>query len=119
MMTRTSLSRRTLLKGLGCAVALPWLESMGRMTAWGAATPAPANVLAGAPRRMAFVYVPNGKNTVDWTPAPTGQLNEVPSILKPLEALKGDVSILTGLAADGARAHGDGGGDHARALAAF
>src|SRR4051812_29512901 len=102
MMTRTPLSRRTLLKGLGCAIALPWLESMGGLTAGAAAPPAPANVVTGAPRRMAFVYVPNGKNMADWTPGYTGQLNELPSILKPLAAFKNDFSILTGLAADGA-----------------
>ncbi|WP_206292897.1 DUF1552 domain-containing protein [Humisphaera borealis] len=118
-MNRPPLSRRTLLKGLGCAVALPWLESMGSLNAWGAATPAPANVVKGAPKRMAFLYVPNGKNMADWTPKNEGTLGELPAILKPLEAFKNDFSILTGLAADGARAHGDGGGDHARALAAF
>lgn len=92
---------------------------MGAQTAWGAATPAPANVLKGAPRRMAFVYVPNGKNMADWTPGYEGPLKELPSILQPLQHFKHDLSILTGLAADGARSHGDGGGDHARALAAF
>jgi len=118
-MNRPPLTRRTMLKGLGCAIALPWLESMGSLTAWGAATPAPANVVKGAPKRMAFLYVPNGKNMEDWRPSYEGALKELPAILKPLEAYKQDFSILTGLAADGARPHGDGGGDHARALAAF
>ena len=108
-----------MLKGLGCAVALPWLESMGSMTAWGAATPAPANVVKGAPKRMAFLYVPNGKNMADWTPSYEGALRELPSILKPLERFKNDFSIVTGLAADKARSYGDGGGDHARAMSAF
>jgi hypothetical protein len=107
------------LKGLGCAVALPWLESMGNLSAWGATTPAPATAVSGAPMRMAFLYVPNGKNMADWTPKYEGALTELPSILKPLEPFKNEFSIITGLAADGARPHGDGGGDHARALAAY
>ena len=118
-MTRTPLSRRTLLKGLGCGIALPWLESMGALSAWGAQTPAPANVVTGAPMRLGFVYVPNGKNMEDWTPSYEGAFKELPSILKPVEKFKDQFSIITGLAADGANSHGDGGGDHARAMAAF
>jgi hypothetical protein len=118
-MSNTPVSRRTLLKGLGCAIALPWLESMGNMTAWGAATPAPADVVKGPPTRMAFLYVPNGKNMADWTPAYEGALGELPPILQPLAAFKQDMMVLSGLAVDGARAKGDGGGDHARALSAF
>src|SRR6202020_1721029 len=44
---------------------------------------------------------------------------ELPSILEPLTAVKEDLLVLSGLTADKARANGDGGGDHARALAAF
>ena len=39
--------------------------------------------------------------------------------MQPLAPVKDDLLVLTGLTADKARAHGDGGGDHARALAAF
>jgi hypothetical protein len=109
------LSRRTVLRGLGAAVALPWLEAMGPLASWAAG----AKPGAAAPNRLAFLYVPNGKNMADWTPASTGPLGELPAILQPLAEFKNDFSILTGLAADGARAHGDGGGDHARALASF
>jgi hypothetical protein len=117
MISKTAVSRRTLLRGLGCAVALPWLESMGEMTSWakGAAT----DVTKAAPNRVAFLYVPNGKNMADWTPASEGAFTELPAILEPLKALKNDFMILTGLTADKARPHGDGGGDHARALGAF
>src|SRR4051812_21318758 len=111
-MSHSPLSRRTLLKGLGCAVALPWLESMGSLNAWGAAVPAPADVVKRAPTRMAFVYVPNGVNMADWTPGYEGALSELPAIMQPLAAYKNDMLVLTGLAADGARPHGDGGGDH-------
>jgi hypothetical protein len=68
---------------------------------------------------MAFLYVPNGKNMADWTPATEGRDFELTTILEPLAPVKDDILVLTGLTADGARPHGDGGGDHARALASF
>ncbi|HVE39445.1 MAG TPA: DUF1552 domain-containing protein [Planctomycetota bacterium] len=110
-MSMQPISRRTLLRGLGAAVAVPWLDAM---------TPAFARTTSAPfPTRLGFIYVPNGKNMDDWTPKTEGAEYELPSILQPLKDLKGDFSILTGLTADKARAHGDGGGDHARALAAF
>src|SRR5258706_635018 len=119
MMVRKKISvpRRPLLRGLGCAVAVPWLESMGPMVNWarGASTP----VAKAAPNRMAFIYVPNGKNMKDWTPATEGAGFELPAILQPLKAVRDQLTVLTGLTADKARPHGDGGGDHARAMAAF
>src|SRR5258706_13659920 len=119
MMVRKKISvpRRPLLRGLGCAVAVPWLESMGPMVNWarGASTP----VAKAAPNRMPFTYVPNGKTMKDWPPATEGADSDLPAILEPLKAVRDQINILTGLAADKARAHGDGGGDHARAMAAF
>jgi len=88
---------------------------MGPLTAMAAAPSAAAK----APNRVAFLYVPNGVNMADWTPATDGALSALPAILQPLESVKQELLILTGLTADKARAHGDGGGDHARALAAF
>lgn len=111
------LSRRTLLKGVGTTLALPWLEAMGPMTGWAAGTVAASQA---APNRMAFLYVPNGINMADWRPGAEGELPEkLPTILEPLAAHRREFSILTGLTADKARANGDGGGDHARALSAF
>ncbi len=110
------LSRRTVLRGLGAAVALPWLEAMGPVASW-AADAKPSTT--PAPNRLAFLYVPNGKNMVDWTPKAEGAGYELPNILEPLKALKDEFLVLTGLTADKARANGDGGGDHARALSAF
>lgn len=109
------LSRRTILRGAGVSMALPWLEAMGPLTAWASDTKAGQ----AAPNRMAFLYVPNGKNMADWTPAAEGTDFDLPHILKPLEPVRKKLLVLTGLTADKARAHGDGGGDHARALAAF
>lgn len=112
MKASRTISRRTALRGLGACIALPLLEAM---------RPLPA---AGPPRqsfpvRVAFVYVANGKHMADWTPAGSGLLSELPPLLGPLEAVRSDVLVVSGLALDAARAHGDGGGDHARAMAAF
>ncbi|MCR9117876.1 MAG: DUF1552 domain-containing protein [bacterium] len=107
-------SRRTLLRGLGVSMALPWLEAMGPVAAWAEG----ANPRETAPNRMAFLYVPNGKHMADWTP-PAGDAFELSPILKPLEGLKHQLLVLSGLTADKARAYGDGGGGHARAMAAF
>ncbi len=109
------LSRRTVLRGLGTTLALPWLEAMGQMTAWAAGTPG----RRVAPNRLAFLYVPNGKDMPNWTPAAAGPLTTLPPILSALAPVKNDLLVLTGLAADKARPHGDGGGDHARAMSAF
>jgi hypothetical protein len=96
-------------------MALPWLEAMGPMNSWGAAT----SPMGTAPNRMAFLYVPNGVNMADWTPKSEGTDFELPTILEPLNPVKEKLLVLTGLTADKARPHGDGGGDHARALSAF
>src|SRR4051812_8087578 len=110
------LPRRTFLKGLGTAIALPMLESM----APGLATVASAaQSAAGSPKRMAFVYVPNGINMADWTPSTVGSDFELPAILEPLEPVQSDLLVLTGLAQDKAKPNGDGAGDHARASATF
>jgi hypothetical protein len=116
---KTPVSRRTMLRGLGCAIALPWLESMGALSNTAGAAAVANGATAAAPNRLAFLYVPNGKNMADWTPGADGALGDLPAILKPLQNVKDRISILTGLTADKARANGDGGGDHARAMAAF
>ena len=109
------ISRRTVLKGLGTAIALPWLESL--------ATAAPPAVgvatSAGVPQRLAFLYVPNGVNMAEWTPAEVGKLSKLKGILEPLDAYREHVNVLSGLALDKARPNGDGPGDHARAMGAF
>lgn len=114
-MKTTPLSRRTVLRGLGTVLALPWLEAMGSLSAWAENAPGKKS----APNRLAFLYVPNGKDMPNWTPRADGRLGDLPAILSPLAPVRDDLLVLTGLAADKARAHGDGGGDHARAMAAF
>ena len=108
----TPISRRTILQGLGTAIALPWLEAMTPLVSAAPGRKAP-------PRRMAFFYVPNGAHMADWTPKSEGALVELPAILEPLKPVKDQLMVLTGLTADKARPHGDGPGDHARAMAAF
>ncbi len=113
----TPITRRAVLRGFGTAVALPWLETLAH-----AAAPAvgkAASAAAGPPRRAAFVYVPNGVHMPDWKPAAAGKLGALPDILKSLEPYKESLNVLTGLTLDKARANGDGGGDHARAMSAF
>jgi hypothetical protein len=68
---------------------------------------------------MAFLYVPNGVNMADWTPQQEGVDYQLPAILEPLSGVRQKLQVLSGLTADKARPHGDGGGDHARALSAF
>jgi hypothetical protein len=111
---KRAITRRTALKGLGTAVALPWLESLGFASA-----PAGATAAAGVPKRAAFLYVPNGVNMAGWTPAEKGTLTKLTGILEPLDPYKDRVTVISGLALDKARANGDGPGDHARAMAAF
>jgi hypothetical protein len=110
----TRVDRRTLLKGLGTVVALPWLESLAL------AAPASTPAKAAAIKRAAFVYVPNGVHLPDFFPAAEGKLGaKLPEILASLEPYKDKLNVIHGLALDKARANGDGPGDHARAMSAF
>jgi hypothetical protein len=112
-MTRR-ISRRTVLRGAGTIVALPFLDAMlPRLKAAETAT------ATTPPRRMAFIYVPNGCHMEDWTPAKEGTDYELSPILQPLAPLQSDVIVLSGLTCDKARPNGDGAGDHARASSAF
>jgi hypothetical protein len=116
MLPNETISRRTVLKGLGTAVALPLLDAMlPRLAVAGAAETANKEL----PLRLAVVYVPNGVNMAEWRPAAEGPLKSLPSILEPLAPVKDQVLVLSGLTCDKARAHGDGPGDHARAMSAF
>jgi hypothetical protein len=109
-----SLSRRTVLRGLGTLIALPLLDAMSPQRLLSAATAAET-----IPLRMAFLYVPNGMHMPDWTPRSEGPGFDLPPTLARLADFKDSFNVLSGLTLDGARAHGDGGGDHARSVAAF
>jgi len=113
MITGKHLARRTFLRGLGAAIALPALDAMTPALA------AAARLGTNTPRRMAFVYVPNGIIMKDWTPAAAGADFEFTRILKPLEPYRKQLMVLSGLTHNTGRALGDGPGDHARAAASF
>jgi hypothetical protein len=113
MSLSTPIPRRTFLRGLGTMVALPVLNSALPASARAAAS------AATAPKRLAWVYVPNGANMTDWTPTATGTAFELPPILQPLEAHRQQLSVISGLANPQGDELGDGGGAHARASASF
>lgn len=90
--SKKSLSRRTLLRGAGAAVALPLLESMVPAGTALAQT-------AAAPRsRFASIYIPHGATMDKWTPATEGTGFEFSEILKPLESFREQVNIVSDLA---------------------
>ena len=121
MNSRLQLPRRTFLRGLGTVMALPIFESLTPFRSMASEAVRTGNALGpnGLPLRMAFVYVPNGANMADWTPAAEGRDFELPRILEPLAGVRDDVMVLSGLTHDKARPNGDGAGDHARASATF
>jgi hypothetical protein len=105
------LSRRKLLRGLGTMMSLPFLETF--------AGKAKAAAAAKAPLRAAWLYVPNGVNVDEWFPTGEGTGYQLSPSLKELERHRNDFMVVSGLAQDFARSHGNGGGDHARATATF
>ena len=112
-MKSSTISRRSVLRGLGTAVALPWLEAM-TSTASAARTGD-----AAAPLRLAYFFVPNGMHMPDWIPEEEGRLDKLPSTMEPLADHKSKLTVLSGLTLNGGRALGDGPGDHARCVASF
>ena len=95
MIKNWQLPRRTFLKGLGTVMALPLLEAM---TPAATLANAAAGAAKGTPKRLAFIYVPNGANMADWTPSAIGSDFELPPILKPLQGVKDDLLVISGLA---------------------
>src|SRR5579862_4041214 len=106
------ISRRTVLKGVGCALSLPLLEAMMPLTA-----------LAQSPKkkviRAAFLFVPNGIHMPAWTPATEGAGFAFPATLDPLSPFRDSIMVLTGLTQHNADALGDGAGDHARSASTW
>jgi hypothetical protein len=90
------------------------VASVGGTGAVGAAAAA-----VGAPRRMAFIYIPNGVNMAYWRPDKSGTDYKLPATLEPLADLQGDINVISGLANRPGFGLGDGGGDHARACASY
>jgi hypothetical protein len=104
--TKMSLPRRMFLRGMGATVALPLLEAM---------VPAfTATVKTAANPRMRFgaVYVPHGVILDRWTPTTVGTGFEITPILKPLEAFRDRLVVVS-------RLYRGGGNNHAVSCAAW
>ena len=117
-MSRSELTRRTVLRGLGTTMALPWLEAMAPSAASMSSALAAGSV-EGPPVRLAFLFVPNGVHAPHWTPDGTGRDWTPSPLLEPLGRVREHVNVLSGLAHHNAKALGDGPGDHARSSACF
>jgi uncharacterized membrane-anchored protein YhcB (DUF1043 family) len=83
------LSRRTLLRGAGCLMALPYLEAMMPSSALVAAEAKP-------PARMGMFYFGTGMNMRQFTPETEGKDFALTRILKPLEPHRGQFTVLSG-----------------------
>jgi hypothetical protein len=97
--TKKHLSRRTLLRGAGAAVALPFLDSMVS-----AQTPL-ARTAAKPTLRAGFIYVPHGTILPQWTPIGDGADFEFSRILKPLESFRNRLTVVTGCAINAENGH--------------
>ncbi len=94
----SKVTRRTLLRGTGAALGLPWLEAMASAETTGGAAP---------PVRMAFLYMPNGVNVPAWTPTGVGRDFALSPTMQPLASLKDQLTVLSGLWNAGSKG-GDG-----------
>ena len=109
VITRKTLPRRTFLRGMGAAVALPLLDAMvPSMTAL-------AKTAAHPARRLGFVYIPMGSHIASWTPpGDTGVLKELSPSLSPLAPVQDQLTVVTNLELRNAYP-----GTHATSNAAF
>src|SRR3954471_22408126 len=92
---RPPMPRRTFLKGAGIMLALPWLDVMSVRAA--AVTSAGSIAATEIPRRAVFSFFGLGINGRDFTPADTGLGYNLSPILKPLESLRRDFTVISGL----------------------
>jgi hypothetical protein len=111
MTTRTLLNRRTVLRGLGTAVALPMMASL--------LPKARAAESAARPKRLQVFYTPNGMIMKSFTPETAGRDFAFSPTLAPLAPFRADLTVITGLAHYNASALGDGPGSHGRSCGAF
>lgn len=100
--TGKAISRRTVLRGAGAALALPVLDAM---------TPALAQDSANKPiHRFQTFYVPNGMAMEYWSPSTTGRDFELTPILQPLASYRENMLLISGLKANWNLAHAGAGG---------
>ena len=110
--TKKYLPRRTVLRGLGAAIALPLLDGMVP------ALTAQRRTAAAPVRRFGVFYVPNGMSMPYWFPKEEGPLAALPPTLQSLSAFKDRVLLCGGLDDESANLV-KGGGDHARSAGTF
>jgi hypothetical protein len=89
--TKKSISRRTVLRGIGTAMALPLLDSMVP------AFQARASSLAKPQLRFGAIFVPLGERPGYWTPKTEGENFEFSTILKPLEPYRKSLTVVSEL----------------------
>ena len=112
IISKKALPRRTVLRGLGTAMALPMLDAM---------VPALSGISGRAAepvRRLGWVYCPNGMAMDAWMPAAKESL-ELSTTLSPLAPYRDQTVVVSGLAQGQAEALGDGNGEHTRATATW
>ncbi|MDB6069823.1 MAG: hypothetical protein JWL81_994 [Verrucomicrobiales bacterium] len=117
-MIHSPTNRRRFLRGLGTCLALPAFEALAPRAS-AAAAAAAATTATGAPRRMAFIYFPNGAIHDQWWPTVSGSDFTLGNTLSPLNPLKHRLQVISGLSHKNAEAGNDGAGDHARANGTF
>ena len=83
------ISRRSFLKGVGASLALPYLDIMGSSTF--------AKPTVTPPTRLACIFQPNGVFPAAWDVTGVGKRYELSPILKPLQNLKREFTILSNL----------------------
>ena len=89
--TKKHLERRTFLRGMGAAVALPLLDAMIP------ARTALAQTAANPTPHMGFIYFPHGAIMEHWTPKTEGTDFDLPTILKPLAPFQKQLTVVSGL----------------------
>jgi hypothetical protein len=99
---KLAIPRRTMLRGLGTALALPLLDAMVP------ALSAMARTAASSTRRLGVVYIPNGMAMEYWTPTTEGAGFELPVVMKPLEAFRDRLLVVSGLRGPNGGAHAGG-----------
>ena len=112
IISKKTLARRTVLRGVGATLALPMLDAM---------VPALSGISGRAAepvRRLGWVYSPNGMAMDAWTPAATESL-ALSTTLSPLASYREQTVVVSGLAQGQAEALGDGNGEHTRATATW
>jgi hypothetical protein len=91
IITKIALPRRTFLRGMGVAFALPLLDAMVP------ALSAMAKTAARPVQRLGFIYIPNGANMPMWKPKGEGSGFALSPTLSPLAPMRDQITVLSGL----------------------